>query len=390
MQKKIIALLFVFILFNCKNGETKKEFLITNTKEHELFLNKDRTININISEDVYYYSFLTQIYSENNTSYLIRQRNRTSDLGIDIIDLSTNKYIKSIKVEKEGDNGVGRLASFYYINNDSILLLNDTSVITIDSDSKVTSRKPFINSNDDYFPTVVSNKTKSFIKGDNFFFSKLSFSHPSKNDFFETNNIFSFNLKNFKGEEVPNTFFSEKHLNKCWAYSDADFYSTYNEKANELLFSFPIDDNIYKYSLASKKITEIIPSKSSYKKARVNSINCNSIRSFDEKKHNYTNFYYSFIIFDKYKNLYYRMGLLPEENYSSKNNYKNFDRKFVITILNSSMEVVGETKVLNSKLEYVYFDWFLNQEGLWISSNNPKNDLFNENTLSYTLFKLEK
>jgi hypothetical protein len=84
------------------------------------------------------------------------------------------------------------------------------------------------------------------------------------------------------------------------------------------------------------------------------------------------------------------MGLLPEENYSSKNNYKNFDRKFVITILNSSMEVVGETKVLNSKLEYVYFDWFLNQEGLWISSNNPKNDLFNENTLSYTLFKLEK
>jgi hypothetical protein len=58
MQKKIIALLFVFILFNCKNGETKKEFLITNTKEHELFLNKDRTININISEDVYYYSFL--------------------------------------------------------------------------------------------------------------------------------------------------------------------------------------------------------------------------------------------------------------------------------------------------------------------------------------------
>lgn len=378
MKIKSILLVLVFLILSCAK-ETKQE----NVKILKLKQSKEKRIKI--SENIYYHSFLSQIQNNQDTVFLYRKRTHTKENGIDVFDFKNSNYLKSIIIPKEGPSGIDNVRGFYYLNKDSIFIVGTKEIIIYnDNKNKVIYRSAFLN---EYFPVAISNLTKPFYLKNELYFAKHSFTPPTNNKFFETNIIAKFNFITNKLSEIEETKFSNKYIDKCWSHYDAVHSHTLNTKNNKLVFSFAIDDSLYVKEIQKDKKSYF--AKSSYKTREVKDLNCSKVRQ-KERRQKYTNYFYNSIIFDKYKNVYYRLMLIPEENYNEDTKFKRINRQFIITVLDSNFTIIGETRVLNKEPKYIYFDWVLNEEGLWISTANPNNKKYDEDYLTYELVDYEK
>ena len=97
---------------------------------------------------------------------------------------------------------------------------------------------------------------------------------------------------------------------------------------------------------------------------------------------------YHNIMYDKYRDVYYRIAEFP---YEFKANESPFDdpkgREFSVIVFDKDFNIIGETKFPGNK--YFYKMSFVGRDGLYISENNLANPEFDENKLVFACFKLE-
>lgn len=97
---------------------------------------------------------------------------------------------------------------------------------------------------------------------------------------------------------------------------------------------------------------------------------------------------YWHIMYDKYRNVYYRFAEMP---YKLAPNESPYDepkgKEFSVIVLNADFEIIGETRFPGKK--YFYKMSFVGREGLYISENNLENPQFDENKLVFTCFKIK-
>ena len=97
---------------------------------------------------------------------------------------------------------------------------------------------------------------------------------------------------------------------------------------------------------------------------------------------------YHNIMYDKYRDVYYRIAEFP---YEFKPNESAFDdpkgREFSIIIFDKDLNIIGETKFPGNK--YFYKMSFVGRDGLYISENNEANPEFDEDKLVFACFTLE-
>ena len=165
------------------------------------------------------------------------------------------------------------------------------------------------------------------------------------------------------------------------------FSRAYNPESEELVYSFPIDPFLY-----------IIDKKGNIKKAKAKSEYFTKAEPMQNHNYDYQRrrrYYletpqYHYIIYDPYRQVYYRFCLLAI-NFNSKKTYHGFislEMPATIIVLDNNFNTLVETKLPEKKL--FFSKSFITEEGLWLSNNSPLNPDFEENQLSYTLFKLEK
>ena len=97
---------------------------------------------------------------------------------------------------------------------------------------------------------------------------------------------------------------------------------------------------------------------------------------------------YSHIMYDKYRDVYYRFAEMPCE--LGPNEYVYNDQKareFSVIIFDKDFRIIGETKFPGNK--YFYKMSFIGRDGLYISENNEANPEFDENKLVFACFKLQ-
>ncbi len=384
MIKKYIYLILVFaivFLFSCSN---KKESLNdkVNIKPLSLIISKEKKIKI--PSNINYLSFLSQIKKQNDTTFLFKVRTHTKENGIDVFDFTHSKYIKSYILPKDGPNGIDKIKGFFYVNKDSIIIIGTKDIVIYSpKNNNIFYRKVF---SEKYLPVSVSNLTKPIFKNNEFYFVKHAFTPPNNNKFFSTNIITKYNLNTNELIDIPNSNFSSPYFDKCWTHYDIAHSHTFNN--DKFICSFAIDDSIYVIN-TKNNLKKSFLMKSDYKIKKVDALNCSKIKS-KERNQKYTNYYYSSIAYDKYKNIYYRFLILPIKNFNPKNKYKRINRQFVISIFDDKFNKIGESKIFNIKPKYINFDWFITKEGLWISSSNPNKQDYNENYMTYQLFKYVK
>ena len=157
----------------------------------------------------------------------------------------------------------------------------------------------------------------------------------------------------------------------------------------EFVYSFFYDENIHvsnvdhthvrKYKITSKDIRNVEIEK----------------RRFDDRyeyaKFNYGAQCYGNLIYDPYRNLYYRFAY-PKVDLEDGPDYIGLTslgrKKFSIIILDERFNVIGET--MFPEWTYCPTVLFVHRDGLYLCNNHPMNPSFNEDILSFECFEVRK
>ena len=206
-----------------------------------------------------------------------------------------------------------------------------------------------------------------------------------REDWPQTHMFASQNLKTGKFEWVPIFYppiFKEEYENIDGGYG---FSYDYNYKENRLVCGFfgydslmVTDDlkHIRWYNAKSKYLKSMKP------KLGNSMEGINSIIKLNENPR------YWHIMYDKYRNVYYRFAEMPYKLASNESPYDEpKGKEFSVIVLNADFEIIGETKFPGKK--YFYKMSFVGKEGLYISENNLANPQFDENKLVFTCFKIK-
>ena len=95
---------------------------------------------------------------------------------------------------------------------------------------------------------------------------------------------------------------------------------------------------------------------------------------------------YGNMIYDKYRNVYYRFAYPQCSVESTDYDYMYCRKEFSIIVVNSDFEVIGETYFKAGIYAPTLF--FVNEDGLYISENNTDNPESSEDKLVFRCFKL--
>ncbi|OHC84168.1 MAG: hypothetical protein A2546_14180 [Sphingobacteriia bacterium RIFOXYD2_FULL_35_12] len=189
------------------------------------------------------------------------------------------------------------------------------------------------------------------------------------------NNLFlSISIKD--GNSKPIIRYPKIYRKAVWGTYSHISYSTYNPNHNKLVISFPIDHNLSVY----KTNGEIeLHYAGSIHVSKVNplffSAGNNIIKQKDEILNTLTQRSYKAILYDKYRNAYYRFvsSSIPKRDYelSQSSDYKV--EPMSVIILNSDLIKVGEVPLDANK--YSLISMFISKEGVCIPLKKSNDDV---------------
>lgn len=136
----------------------------------------------------------------------------------------------------------------------------------------------------------------------------------------------------------------------------------------ELVLSYPADDSVRIFRLSTGR-TRSFPARYSKKTAACQPMTSPSVQADTEQ---YLDQYlYAGIVYDKYRHFYYRLVLLPLEDYDL-NDAKTQQKQLAVMILDESFRVVGEFEL--PKDTYKYRNLFVSREGLHVNALSEDDD----------------
>ena len=383
----LLFLLNVILLSSCQSKETK-----SNPINYEKTLSNCKQIILPVDENTDFLSKSIFQFEENGKEFLYFENSQNSTYDIVIFDLDSQKVERRIPIHPEGPNGVPSLfGSKPYPDSNTILafqhfafrisLLNGKGEVL--RNYQLNPKERFVRvilSTFSYMPTFTRDSVLYFAQ-------RVCDQKRSVKDFTKIPLFASMDLKTgeigWPSLYFPATFdgdYTDIHD------GDVDFAHDYNEKDNRLVCSFMKYDSIMVtddlqhvkwYNAKSKYLKSMKPNVNNH----TNDVNA-LIRYKESSK-------YGHIMYDKYRDVYYRFAEMPCELAKDETPYDNQApkaREFSVIILNDKFEIIGETKFPGSK--YFYKMSFVGKDGLYISENNLANPEFDEDKLVFSCFKL--
>lgn len=298
------------------------------------------------------------------------------------IDLTKGVEDKRIKLEwqKKDSFEIGALESFYFHNNDSIILLYEYRICIIDSLSNLKFQK-IINDpgSEEWPPIIYTNLRQVFpIHFDDIKKKILLRQHcgscEERDSFYYSTKIAAFYNFQTDSFEAVNISFPESY--KVNFYGDADL--PFREVVNgSLIFVFATDPNIYTYELASGKIDKIW-AKSSYQSSHVVPLAKKYSQDINKRlEHLIESPLYLKILFDRHRNLFYRFFLREQKIKDEKGGFNKFgDKELVVMVMDRSFTTLLE---INLGSNYLWHYSFVTPAGLYILKDKQfgSTNLFN-------------
>ena len=382
-----ISFFFILTLVSCQPSKNNN-----GKRQNEVELVAEKQLVFPLDEQTYYLSKSMFQFEENGKEYLHFENTRKSLYNIVIFDIENRQIAKQIPLHKTGPNGLPAVFGSRPSPGAQYILVaqNNISRISSINDKGEVIRNYNFQTPESQFTSLHLGSyynTPGFVK-DSCLFLKIGIPKPDmkREDWPKTHMFASLNLKTGKFKWVPIFYppiFKEEYDNIAGGYG---FSYDYNYKENRLVCGFfgydslmVTDDlkHIRWYNAKSRYLKSMRP-KLGNAMAGINSI----IEFCETPK-------YWHIMYDKYRNVYYRFAEMP---YKLAPNESPYDepkgKEFSVIVLNEDFEIIGETKFPGKK--YFYKMSFVGREGLYISENNLENPQFDENKLVFTCFKIKK
>ncbi len=386
---KLFIVILSLIILSCNGCKSDNFNSDKNTKSElkaKLVISSSDSISLNIPSDVNYSFRTNEFYSDSANNYLSLLNNSSNEIIFFCIDSGNLAF--RIKLHKQGQNRTGRCLGYKILGKDSIIVtaLGIPSLFQIDFKGKVYKRYDYAQTVDNeqvyFFPSFSSfNRRLLLVKG-KFYGTQYPKSpwNPSKLSKVPDEKL-SLEIDISSGDvklhdvTIPRDY---------WDNGKVPLFSSRDCDGERLVWSFSYDHNLYLYDLSGNFIEKKVAKSKYIDKFTALSNNFNGMKYFIETPR------YRDIIYDKYRNVYYRFA---RQGFKlNKNDYIisrfNYPTQFSIIVLDKNFAVIDE--LLLPKNIYSIKEWFITPKGLYISQNHIESPQFNEDILTFRLFKLVK
>lgn len=335
-----------------------------------------------------------KIYEQGNKELLVYLNDQKPSLLF--YDLNTLQLVKNLRLVKEGPQGVSQIKGFFIKNKDSIFVLNPQaySLSLLNAYGEVTNRylliknTQFISRPDesDVSMPVMGSNEEAYMEGDNLNISAIPDMLPNVKQGYSQGKV---NLSvNLKTKDIDYSVgFPLRYVSNNYAFVAFEIYRCLDSRKN-LIYSFGACDSIYVYDTHSKFKGAYYAGSKYFDgvKASTGPVSQTKDKELDEKI--VTSPFYFYIMYDKYRDVYYRLAAQKHTlNDSEKRTNNLLDKPFSIIILNNKFQIIGEEKFPHSV--YSLKNIFVGKEGLYLSRSFYKNTTDDENLLKFSVFKLK-
>jgi hypothetical protein len=371
----------LFFCFACKKnnetfiGENSNKVIIEGSK---------KIISIEIDSSTSPYYFESQYLPKEN-SLVIANTNKDEE-SLLLLNLDKNQINKKTIYKSEGENDIQQShRNFYYHNKDSIFLvgLNDHKFYLTDENGFVKSKLDLDGLTGDVKelgqPFLFMGTSSAFYKKGIFTF--VTFPINTRDMLQSSEDPIFVNL-DLKSEVLTQG-------NIKYSFSVEDDVFQHPEYINPLLTSnseqiiilFKLSNKIISYR--NNKIDQIKTFKSNYFDDYIKMDNYNNIFSFFiESNANYK------LLFNQKSNNYF-LFVSHKTPFKDDNGNKNnfYSKPFSLIIFNNEFEKIEELRFDGNN--YNISASFISNDNLYLSLNNPKNEVFDENYFKYEVYEFQ-
>ena len=383
-MKKIIQLLILVHLCACSSSKSGEDI------EYAMELKESKKITLPCDENTYFLSKSIFQFEEDGKEYLHFENSRKGLYEIITFDLERQEVHKRIPIEPEGPNGIPAMyGSKPYPDSKNYLIFQGKAFrISQMNGEGIVDRNYQLKSPGRFVRVILSTfcYLPSFVRDSVLYFDQRVASKKKRNlpnyPIFAALDLNTGEL-DWASLNFPTTFNGDySHIQ-----SGDSFTYDYNYKDDRLVCSFIESDSIMVtddlstvkwYNAKSRFLDSMIP----YINDPTEDV-YDLIRKEEKPK-------YWHLMYDKYRDVYYRFAEMPCELAENEDPYDEFApraREFSVIILDKDFRIIGETKFLGKK--YFYKMSFVGRDGLYISENNLANPEFDEDKLVFACFKLE-
>ncbi|WP_323758606.1 DUF4221 family protein [Roseivirga sp.] len=387
-MKNIALIAFVIgFVFSCQSGTE-------NQRTYGTTLSLDDSISIEL-DSLTSFEFINVYYHENDSGEFLIHVNFLIN-GFNVYDLNSSRLLSQVSWPKSGPFSMSQINGLTVVNLDSIFLYTRGDLRKI----VLTDYK-----GDDPEVLITKSNTEKGDAPDSFSFSghtsstraptialgnRLYFSKYSNFDYYQASNIndsyvaeFSYDLKTNKMEPLT-IGFPKWMQGKIWHMYYLLHSKTVNNKG-EFIYSFSGEDSIRvshkdgTYKAYQAKHDDQMEGISPYG---------DRIPPEQVLKDGVESFIYTQIMYDRYRNVYYRIVEKPLSYDPDKpKNYRAYYAKPVgCIILDAAFNKIGEVDFADDT--YISYGAFVGKKGLYLPRLDPKYKNFSENRVDYSIYKL--
>lgn len=384
MKSKYLYFCLITVCLSC-NGSSEKSIINSGYKNtlhrsgSRLEIPIDKT-TLNITSCL----FLTETGTE--VAYLNSNKN-----SIQFYSLDSLKLTDEIPLQQEGPDGVGSVFGFRALTRDSIYIV-----------STQYSKLFLVNNNGKVIQTIdyTRDKTGRYLAP-----AKIQSKAPMQQIEFVNGKIYLTGLALGNWTSMTNDQLLEssicieidtvKKMVEQLAYSYPNDY--WIEGVREPVFSRVFDGENFIYSFYGDENIYVTKDHKNVQKIPASSNFIKNIPPYpnDGDMDNMLRYYcrtsyYSTIMYDKYRSVYYRFAFIGHEPEKDENLMKSVMNPTTpsIIVLDKDFQIISETRLDDNV--YWVSNSFITEKGLFISKNHPQNPNANDDKLVFELFTIEE
>jgi hypothetical protein len=376
-MRKLYSILLVCALFSCQKEIQHRSFLYK--KIDSIAIPLDSTVNPNGT------SFQ---YIESDSGEFLALQNKAVH-GIEIFNLETGIHLKRIKLNKDGPNRSGEVNGFRIFSKDSLLVASyPQKLILFDFEGIKTAEFPIKDPQNEVNYISSTSEIPFLFSGKKVFGAQpffRNFFDMSSADLVNYSHIYQLNMESLNSEAE---WLPVSNPEDTWNDGKKVSKFTWTDRGDSILVSPYNDHRIWVVSKKQKKILGLKSAKS----PDVNRFHIikgmpsgdqGIIEELESDR-------YELILFDKFRDVFYRFYFIGVEPADFEIHYRSLFSnrpKIGLLVLNSNLDIIGHHRFDTHQIEP--WNYFVGRKGLYLSTNNPNREDFDENVLRYDVIRFE-
>ncbi|MDO8965419.1 DUF4221 family protein [Algoriphagus sp.] len=377
-MKYLIVVFISIVLGGCNLSQEKNSFKAYTYNQFEIQLPESFAPSSHKSQ-----------YIESDSGEYLAMVNK-AQRKIELFSFNTLASEHQIYLPLDGPNKIGSEVGFRIINPDCIFIATIPPAIKIIDFKGNLKRTIPVRDPDNGVNFLTSDNRLPFLFGNRVIFGAQPFFkniyETSESDIKSSKHIYKVQLENIQ-EKVE--WLPIYHPAGTWEKGRKSMELTWADFGDSIIVSPVSDHRLWIISKRSEKLL-------GYEEVKSNFVNQfavldqlpygdgGMIRALNTDR-------YELLISDTYRNVFYRFffrgfELEEFETYSVRDLFGNRP-KMGIMVLNQQLEVIGEHLFENFQIEP--WNYFVGKKGLYVSTNNPNREDFDENYLRYDIIRFE-